>query len=171
VALAIVFGSLASVLVAAPATAGVPIGGLDFFVENPLNFRCLDADLNTIGRNGTVVQLWDCNRFTQQRWVAVRGTRGGIIIVNLRAKRCLDADAPNAFRDGARVQLWDCNASAQQEWYEAPSIRGNGLYVYVNLLSHKCLDADTNSIKRNGTKMQLWRCNGQLQQTFWYNLG
>lgn len=33
--------------------------------------RCIDADLNTIGGNGTRVQLWDCNSQPQQDWRAL----------------------------------------------------------------------------------------------------
>ncbi|MER5424543.1 RICIN domain-containing protein [Streptosporangium roseum] len=32
------------------------------------NWRCLDADLNTIGPNGTKVQLWNCNGWSNQKW-------------------------------------------------------------------------------------------------------
>lgn len=35
--------------------------------------RCLDADLNTIGGNGTTVQLWDCNSQPQQQWPGAAG--------------------------------------------------------------------------------------------------
>lgn len=32
------------------------------------NGRCLDADLGTIGSNGTKVQLWNCNGWANQKW-------------------------------------------------------------------------------------------------------
>jgi Ricin-type beta-trefoil lectin domain len=163
----VILGLVAALVAAAPAKAAVPVGGPVFSLVNDLGHRCLDADLNTIGHNGTVVQLWDCNFQNQQRWTATRAADSvGIIIVSIKAYRCLDADAPNAFKNGARVQLWTCNNTPQQEWFEYQYSRSPGLKAYVNRLSGKCLDADTNTIGRNGTRMQLWQCNGQRQQQF-----
>ena len=49
--------------------------------------RCLDADLNTIGGDGTKVQLWDCNGQPQQKWYYDgKFTHSGY------NARCLDAD-------------------------------------------------------------------------------
>src|ERR1700754_1586931 len=47
---------------AAPAQAN-PVG--TFKWTNAKSGRCTDADLNTIGGNGTRVQLWDCNGQSQ----------------------------------------------------------------------------------------------------------
>jgi hypothetical protein len=37
-------------------------------IRNGQSGRCLDADLDTIGRNGTTVQLFDCWGGNNQKW-------------------------------------------------------------------------------------------------------
>jgi hypothetical protein len=51
-----------------PASAhqGYPTVGSVILIQSNYSGRCLDADLNSIARNGTVVQLWDCNAQSQQ---------------------------------------------------------------------------------------------------------
>ena len=121
--------------------------------------RCIDADLNTIGANGTKVQLWDCNGQPQQRWTYyTNGT-----IKTAKSRKCLDADLNTIGRNGTKVQLWDCNGSRQQQW----TFIGGGVSGASRLISQyngRCLDADLNTIRRNGTKVQLWDCNSQSQQ-------
>jgi hypothetical protein len=75
--------------------------------------RCLDADANTIGGNGTKVQLWDCNGWSNQKWIydAVSHT-----IYSLYNGRCLDADLNTIGTNGTKMQLWDCNGWANQKW-------------------------------------------------------
>ena len=50
------------------ATACINIIPSTTSIQTKYNLRCLDADLNTIGGNGTKVQLWDCNGQPQQNW-------------------------------------------------------------------------------------------------------
>lgn len=59
------------------------------------NNKCLDADLNTINRNGITVQLWDCNAQNQQKWMG----RSGAISSRYNG-RCLDADLNSVWRNG-----------------------------------------------------------------------
>ena len=73
--------------------------------------RCVHADLNSIGRNGTKVQLWDCNGQLQQRWTYYDDT-----IRSSKNRKCLDADLNAIRNNGAKVQLWTCNGSRQQKW-------------------------------------------------------
>ena len=78
--------------------------------------QCVDADLNTIGANGTRVQLWTCNGSLQQRWtITGSATAQFHTIVSQYSHRCFDADT-NTSGDGAKVQLWDCNGQPQQNW-------------------------------------------------------
>jgi hypothetical protein len=121
--------------------------------------RCVDADLNTIGSNGTKVQLWDCNRSAQQNWIlygdgTIRSSKNG---------KCLDADLNTIGSNGTKVQLWDCNGKLQQKW----SISGgttSATHRIVSQYTYRCVDADLNTIGGNGTKVQLWDCNSQPQQ-------
>lgn len=125
---------------------------------NDRSKRCLDAALQSIQRNGTTIQLWDCNGQQQQRWEAPLSGRGEIR--NLASGRCLDAALQSIGRNGTVVQLWDCNGGDQQQWDVAHP--GN----IKNVHSGRCLDAALQSVDRNGTTMQLWDCNGGNQQ-FW----
>lgn len=75
---------------------------------------CLDADLATIGGNGTRIQLWTCNGTNQQKW-KFNGSVAGPI-QSIYNGRCLDGDLGQINNNGAKVQLWDCNNTAQQGW-------------------------------------------------------
>jgi Ricin-type beta-trefoil lectin domain len=114
--------------------------------------RCLDADLGTIGTNGTKVQLWDCWNGPNQTWYSPM--EFGYAIVVLQSGRCLDADLGTIVNNGTIVQLWDClsGENQNQAWTVLPTGR------LVNLRSHRCLDADLGTIGANGTKVQLWDC-------------
>ena len=121
--------------------------------------RCVDADLNTIGANGTRVQLWDCNHQAQQNWISypdgtIRSSKNG---------KCLDADLNTIRGNGTKVQLWTCNGQLQQRWTIAPGSR-SGSHRLISQHSGRCVDADLNTINSNGTRVQLWDCNSQPQQ-------
>jgi hypothetical protein len=145
----------------------VTIGNGWISTSGPINTppRCLDADLSTIGANGTKVQLWDCFTPTtpNQNWWSP--SEGGWAIKVLQSGRCLDADLGTIVNNGTIVQLWDClsgNQNQNQTWRIDPS------GAIVNLQSHRCLDADLGSIGTNGTKVQLWDClGGQNQNWNW----
>lgn len=142
---------------AAPARAANPSG--TFVWISVKSGRCTDADLNTIGGNGTKVQLWDCNHQSQQNWISYsNGT-----IKNSRSKKCLDADLNTIGGNGTRVQLWDCNGSRQQLWAISPGA-SSGSHRFISVYSGRCIDADLNTIGGNGTRVQLWDCNSQPQQ-------
>ncbi|MER6462426.1 RICIN domain-containing protein [Streptomyces sp. NPDC001288] len=140
------------------ATACVGIFPANVFLRSSFNGHCLDADLNTIGRNGTKVQLWKCNNQPQQGWVL---DQNGAIRSIRDPGRCLDADLNTIGGNGAKVQLWDCNNQRQQVWIVTPT------GAIRSALNGRCLDADLNTIGGNGAKVQLWDCNNQRQQN-WY---
>jgi hypothetical protein len=129
--------------------------------------KCLDADLNTIGADGTKVQLWTCNGSPQQQWFLYSdGT-----IRNGLSGRCLDADTKTAFVLGGKVQLWDCNGGPQQIWDQhGAGGGGTARKSFTDELDALCLDADTKTIGTNGTRVQRWACNGTAQQQ-WYGIG
>ncbi|MEW1839198.1 RICIN domain-containing protein [Nonomuraea angiospora] len=123
---------------------------------------CLDADTNTMGRDGTKVQLWECNDSAQQDWYYEPVNSSEAVIKNRRAGSgyCLDADLNTIGRNGTKVQLWQCNGTPQELW------RGFGDINMKNVKAGTgfCLDADLNTIHSNGTRVQLWGCNGSNQQ-------
>src|SRR4051794_31378692 len=126
-------------------------------LRNRASVRCLDADANTISRNGTLVHLWACSGHANQNWLSASdGT-----IRNRASGRCLDADANTIQSIGTKVQLWDCNGTSRQRW----TVNSDG--TIRNVASGRCLDADGWTINSTGTKITLWSCNGGRNQN-WY---
>ncbi|MGW4651202.1 RICIN domain-containing protein [Kitasatospora sp. NPDC004289] len=131
-------------------------------LTNGYSNRCLDADLNSIGGNGTKVQLWDCSGQAQQTWIwtPVAGQPVGYYWIQTEYNhRCLDADLNTIGGNGTRIQLWDCNGWDNQIWIWD----GHALQTKKNA---RVLDADLNTIRYNGTYVQLWDRNGGSQQTW-----
>ncbi|MEQ0557676.1 RICIN domain-containing protein [Amycolatopsis sp. NEAU-NG30] len=128
--------------------------------------RVLDADTNTLGGNGTKVQLWDDYGDGQvnQWWSFGATTVTGVYkIYNNASGRVLDADTNTLGGNGTFVQLWDDygNGQLNQFWKLVDTgyhdgRTGNELYKWVNYASGRVLDADTNTLGGNGTKVQLW---------------
>ncbi|POX47688.1 RICIN domain-containing protein [Streptomyces sp. Ru72] len=92
-------------------------------IHSYYNGKCLDADLNTIGSNGTKVQLWDCLSidYGNQAWYVDTIGNGFYKIYSAYKPSCLDADLNTIGTNGTKVQLWDWIAGAEnQEWYLEP---------------------------------------------------
>ncbi|WP_170208823.1 RICIN domain-containing protein [Micromonospora pisi] len=145
---------------------GVSAAAVAVYIVDGRDGRCLDADIATIGSNGTKIQLWDCLGATSQMWWATYTATGNGFwtFQNASSGRCLDADR-NTPGNGGKVQLWDCQAgAAAQAWWEY----GNGVQLY-NGFSGRCLDADAATSGGNGTKVQIWNCeaNAPAGQS-WY---
>jgi hypothetical protein len=133
---------------------------------NFLSYRALDADTDTLGANGTRVQLWDDagSDAANQTWVYTGTDTAGLYkINNLASGRALDADSDTLGGNGTTVQLWDDlgNGQANQLWwlidtgyYDVDS--GNELYKWQNYASGRVLDADSDTVADNGTTVQLW---------------
>jgi hypothetical protein len=132
---------------------------------NFLSYRALDADTDTLGGNGTRVQLWDdAGDAANQAWVFTSTDTVGLYkIDNLASGRSLDADADTIGANGTHVQLWDDlgNGQGNQLWwlidtgyYDVDS--GNELFKWQNYQSGRVLDADADGIAGNGTTVQLW---------------
>ena len=126
-------------------------------LRNLASVRCLDANAQQIGGNGTSVTLYDCWGGANQNWViGLDGT-----IRNQVSGRCLDADLNTIHSYGTIVHLWDCNGGANQRWIMNPD------GTIHNAYNNWCLDADGGTILGNGTKVQLWGCNQGRNQS-WY---
>ncbi len=105
----------------------VPANQAWYFTRNPEGYyrlqnahsgRYLDADLGTIDRNGTKVQLWDYVAGGKNQWFAfTENPEGYYRLQNAHSGRYLDADLGTAGRDGAVVQLWDYRAGAKNQWW------------------------------------------------------
>ncbi|MFI1927978.1 RICIN domain-containing protein [Streptomyces sp. NPDC020377] len=124
--------------------------------------QCLDGDADTIGTNGTKVQLWGCHGGSNQTWLwapAAGQPVGYYTIQSARGNQCLDGDLTQIPANGAKVQLWACNGWSNQTWLWHGA-------TLTNLEGGQCLDGDLTQIPANGAKVQLWACNGWSNQNW-----
>jgi hypothetical protein len=128
--------------------------------------NCLDADTNTTGQNGQLVQGWKCHGGSNQKWSLYRvpGASNQYTLVNQADNLCLDADTNTAGRNGQLVQTWTCNGQPAQKWRLGRDSSGN--HRLVNILDGLCLDAAGRTPVRNGQKMQGWTCNDSSAQSW-----
>jgi hypothetical protein len=79
--------------------------------------RYLDADMNSIGTNGTRVQLWDFVAGAKNQWWSATPIPEGYVRVQTAAsKRYLSVDG-SVGGNGDRVQLWDFIAGDHGQWW------------------------------------------------------
>ncbi|WP_405431584.1 ricin-type beta-trefoil lectin domain protein [Micromonospora sp. NBC_00617] len=110
--------------------------------------RCLDVP-NASRTNGTRVQLYDCNRQTNQAWTYTSGKQ-----LQVYGTMCLDAAGTG---NGAAVQIYTCHGQTNQQW----NVNSNGTISSVQ--SGRCLDVWSTA---NGAQVQLYDCHGQTNQQF-----
>ncbi len=110
--------------------------------------RCLDVP-NASRNNGTRVQLYDCNRQSNQSWTYTSNKQ-----LRVYGDRCLDAAGSG---NGAAVQIYSCHSGTNQQW----NINANGTISGVQ--SGRCLDVWSTA---NGAQVQLYDCHGQPNQRF-----
>jgi predicted RNA-binding protein len=164
---------LVALLPAHAVSASIPPGTF----RSAYNNRCLDADLNTIGGNGTKVQLWDCLgsiHSNQDWWFETTSVPHAYRIHSGYNNRCLDADLNTIGGNGTKVQLWDCLGDGQtNQLWAIYATRFTGIYQVASFHGGRCLDADLSTIGGNGTKVQLWDClgDGQTNQDWLIDFG
>jgi hypothetical protein len=110
--------------------------------------RCVDVTGGD-SRDGTALQLYDCNRTASQIW-----SMPGDGTVRAMGK-CMDVRG-GTDADGTPVQLYTCNDTASQQWVydtSARTLRSFG----------KCLTASGGGTG-NGTKLELRGCDGGADQ-------
>jgi len=110
--------------------------------------RCVDVP-NASRNNGTRVQLYDCNRQTNQTWTYTAGKQ-----LQVYGNMCLDAAGSG---NGAAVQIYSCHSQTNQQW----NLNANGTISGVQ--SGRCLDVWGTA---NGAQIQLYDCHGQTNQQF-----
>ncbi|WP_239141381.1 poly(ethylene terephthalate) hydrolase family protein [Plantactinospora endophytica] len=110
--------------------------------------RCVDVP-NASRTNGTRVQLYDCNRQSQQSWTYTSGRQ-----LRVYGDMCLDAAGSG---NGAAVQIYACHSQTNQQW----NVNSNGTISGVQ--SGRCLDVWSTA---NGAQVQLYDCHGQTNQRF-----
>ncbi|WP_326822178.1 lectin [Streptosporangium sp. NBC_01756] len=112
--------------------------------------RCLDV-AGASQANGAVVNIWDCNGGSNQRW-----TSTGSGELRVYGGKCLDVNAAGT-ADGTAVIVWDCNGQSNQKW----RLNADGTITAVG--SGKCLDVSGYGTA-NGTKVHIWTCQGGTNQ-------
>lgn len=150
-----------------PATEGTYVETGPFTIQNQDTGACLDAQTQTLGKNGTVVQLWSCLGDPNQQWYEDNyGTYARIWNADAGQYQFLDAQTQSLGKDGTVVQLWQyIDGNTNQWWY----VNGNGTITNQDVAAgvYTYLDADLNTIGKDGTKIQLWQKVGGSNQ-FWY---
>src|SRR5689334_547797 len=92
----------------------------------------LDADTETIGADGTKVQLWPWNGQGNQKWV-LEPSSGLYSIRCTVSNRVLDAEISEVQQNGCKIQLWEDFNNENQRWTLQGV--GNGAYFIKNALS------------------------------------
>ncbi|RQX04106.1 non-reducing end alpha-L-arabinofuranosidase family hydrolase, partial [Micromonospora arida] len=110
--------------------------------------RCVDVP-NASTTNGTRVQLYNCNKQTNQAWTYTSNKQ-----LQVYGNMCLDAAGTG---NGAAVQIYSCHSQTNQQW----NLNSNGTISGVQ--SGRCLDVWSTA---NGAQIQLYDCNGQSNQQF-----
>ncbi|MCG5457424.1 PHB depolymerase family esterase [Micromonospora sp. PSH03] len=110
--------------------------------------RCVDVP-NASRNNGTRVQLYGCNKQTNQAWTYTTTKQ-----LQVYGNMCLDAAGT---ANGAAVQIYSCHSQTNQQW----NVNSNG--TISNVQSGRCLDAWSTT---NGAQIQLYDCHGQTNQQF-----
>ncbi|MBF9128782.1 endo-1,4-beta-xylanase [Plantactinospora sp. S1510] len=130
-----------------PTTPGptAPPGSASEIVGAQSN-RCIDAPSRN---NGTRVQLYDCNRQSNQQWTYTSAKQ-----LQVSGNMCLDAAGSG---NGAAVQIYSCHSQTNQQW----NVNSNGTISGVQ--SGRCLDVWSTA---NGAQVQLYDCHGQTNQQF-----
>ncbi|GAA3550124.1 hypothetical protein GCM10022197_01190 [Microlunatus spumicola] len=118
-----------------------------------LGDRCVDVRKGK-DKNGTAVQLYNCNQTDSQTWV-----RDGDTLRSLG--KCLDVKKGGT-KNHTKVQLWNCNGSEAQSW------SGGKDGSLVNAKSGKCLDIPK-GVSKNKVQLQIWTCNGSDAQRWSLN--
>jgi len=117
--------------------------------------KCLDVR-GGVFKNGTPVQIFDCNNTPAQQWALTRGsTKVKLVGTNF----CLDAGSTPG--NGVGMKIWQCfdNLPAQQWFFTDDNriaLEGKGL----------CLDL-TNGVTTNSNRVQTWKCTNGNQNQIW----
>lgn len=117
--------------------------------------KCWDADLNSINRNGTKMQLWDCNEYAaHQAFYITQNPEGFFRFQNVANGRYLDADLNSINNNGTIVQLWDFIAGGKNQWWTATE-NAEGFIRLQSPASGRYLTSE-GPTAANGTRLQLW---------------
>jgi hypothetical protein len=148
--------------------AGARVAEADaYLIESAAFGRCWDADLTTIGGNGTVMALWDCNVYAaNQAFYVTRNPEGYLRFQNVQSGRYLEADGRNLGQNGTKVQLWDFMAGGKNQWW-LDTVNPEGYLRLQNPANNRYLTGE-GSVGGNGTRMQLWDFMAGAKSQWWF---
>jgi len=121
-------------------------GSYKIFAPDAPGCARLDADSDTVGRNGGKVQTWSCNNSHNQNWAFDETDVRGLYRIRTGANgKCLDEDNTRGGATLSRLQMWDCLGPGQlnqffwivrnPEWEPDPNNPGKrvGLWLVGNI--------------------------------------
>ncbi|KAJ3511872.1 hypothetical protein NLJ89_g3855 [Agrocybe chaxingu] len=111
--------------------------------------KCLDVRGASF-RNGTTVQIYDCNGTAAQRWLITKSDSSGTRVQLAGTPFCLDAGSGPS--SGTTMKIWECiDGLAAQAWQynDANQIKFTS--------KNQCLDL-TDGVLANGNRIQSWTC-------------
>jgi hypothetical protein len=148
--------------------AGAQVAEADaYLIESAAFGRCWDADLGTIGANGTTMALWDCDVYAaNQAFYVTRNPEGYLRFQNVQSGRYLEADGLNLGRNGTKVQLWDFMAGGKNQWW-LDTVNPEGYLRLQNPANNRYLTGE-GSVGGNGTRMQLWDFMAGAKSQWWF---
>ncbi|NHD18467.1 MULTISPECIES: RICIN domain-containing protein [unclassified Actinopolyspora] len=139
-----------------------------FLIASSYNDFCLDADLNTIGENGTKVQLWTCtDGNTNQWWWSETTDSGHRRFISHYSGQHLDANLNNIGQNGSEVQLWEPLAGVKNQQWKLEDSSGESFRI-SSVHSGQYLDANLNNIGQNGSEVYLWESLAGVKNQMWY---
>jgi hypothetical protein len=132
-------------------------------IVNQLSGKCIDVRGAPGIVNGSVLQLWDCERngrtpngaTSDQFWERTKSGK----IRNTLSGKCLDIKGRN---NGDDLQLWDCDApgrDSDQNWI----VHSEGFIEHRS--TRKCIDVSGAPGRNNGARLQLWDCELRVSGT------
>jgi Ricin-type beta-trefoil lectin domain len=129
---------------------------------------CLDADSDTVNRDGGKAQVWSCNGLRWQNWFFDETETPGQYMMRSGASnsRCLDADNSVAFHN--KLQIWGCFIGRRhdnQYWSLVRNPLGRG-YSLVSALNGRCAQVERNDFRR-GSTLFLAECDQFSVQQRW----
>ncbi|KAF9034831.1 carbohydrate-binding module family 13 protein, partial [Panaeolus papilionaceus] len=118
--------------------------------------KCLDVRGASF-KNGTPVQIYDCNNTPAQKWV-IKREQTSIQVAGTNF--CLDSSTNAA--SGTKMKIWQCypGIPAQTWIYSA-----NSNYI-SRLGADQCLDL-TDGRLTNSNVVQTWRCSANNRNQVW----
>ncbi|KAI9232437.1 MAG: ricin B lectin domain-containing protein [Podila humilis] len=135
---------------------GCAVHGQEALISSASSSKCIEVQNFSKIRDGSVVELNDCNNSTAQMWNIFSGLTE-VKLADPDLNFCIDAIDVDT---GNNVVMWECNQNPQQQWI----FTDDGLLTLANN-TNLCLEVPNSSTK-NGTPLRTFNCNDRLNQVW-----